>query len=251
MSRTLVIGDIHGGFKALQQIFERAEVTDNDRFIFLGDYVDGWSESSQVIRFLMELSQKHDCIFIRGNHDAWCEDWLSVGNTPDMWLFNGGKSTIESYNDYSLEDLDLHLEFFQRMKSYHIDHNNRLFIHAGYSSMHGPEKEVYSSNYRWDRTLWEMAVAMDKKLEKNSVLYPKRLLLYREIFIGHTPTIDIGINHPANKANIWNIDTGAAYTGSLSMMDIDTKEVWQSDPLPSLYPSEKGRNSDVIGNKTL
>ncbi|RQO39505.1 serine/threonine protein phosphatase [Chryseobacterium sp. KBW03] len=242
MSRTLVIGDIHGGFKALQQVLERAAVTENDQLIFLGDYVDGWSESSQIIQFLLKLSEKQECIFIKGNHDAWCEDWLALGQNPDVWLFNGGKSTIESYADYSLEELDIQLEFFQRMKNYHIDDQNRLFIHAGYASMHGPEREVYSSNYRWDRTLWETAVAMDKKLENNSELYPKRLLLYKEIFIGHTPTLDIGIKTPANKANIWNMDTGAAYTGSLSIMDIDSKQFWQSDPLPSLYPNEKGRN---------
>ncbi|PKF75154.1 metallophosphoesterase [Chryseobacterium sp. PMSZPI] len=242
MSRTLVIGDIHGGFKALQQIFERAEVSHDDKLIFLGDYVDGWSESSQVIQFLIELSEKQDCIFIKGNHDAWTEDWLDTGNGPDVWLLNGGKSTVESYNNYSHEDKRIHFEFIQQMKNYHIDEQNRLFIHAGYSSMHGPEKEVYDSNYRWDRTLWETAVAMDKKLEKNSELYPKRLLLYNEIFIGHTPTLYIGLKTPAHKANIWNMDTGAAFTGALSIMDIDTQEFWQSDPLPSLYPNEKGRN---------
>ncbi len=246
MNRTLVIGDIHGGAKALQQVLKRAEVTPDDRLIFLGDYVDGWSESSQVIQSLIELSEKQDCIFIKGNHDVWCEDWLARGEGPGVWLSNGGKSTVESYEKYSPEDLEIHLEFFQRMKSYHVDDQNRLFIHAGYSSMHGPEKEVYSSNYRWDRTLWETAVAMDKKLQKHSILYPKRLLLYKEIFIGHTPTLDIGSKTPVQKANIWNMDTGAAFTGALSIMDIETNEFWQSDPLPFLYPDEKGRNGDVL-----
>ncbi|MEY8758199.1 metallophosphoesterase family protein [Chryseobacterium tongliaoense] len=242
MKRTLVIGDIHGGFKALKQVFERAGVTQEDQLIFLGDYVDGWSESFQIIQFLIELSEKQQCIFIKGNHDVWCEDWLSMEATPEVWLFNGGKSTVESYTTYSSEEKLLHLDFFQRMKNYFIDDKNRLFIHAGYSSMHGPEKEVYSSNYRWDRTLWETAVAMDKKLSKDSELYPKRLLLYNEIFIGHTPTLDLGIQYPLNKANIWNLDTGAAYSGALSIMDVNTKEFWQSDPLPSLYPNERGRN---------
>lgn len=242
MNRTLVIGDIHGGCKALQQAIERAEVTSGDRLIFLGDYVDGWSESSDVIRYLIEISKTQDCIFIKGNHDAWCEDWLSAEQAPDMWLLSGGKRTVESYAGYSSEEMNVHLEFFQRMKNYYVDDQNRLFIHAGFASMHGPQKEVYSSNYRWDRTLWETAVAMDKKLTKNSELYPKRFLLYNEIYIGHTPTIEIGITTPAHKANIWNIDTGAAYTGALSIMDIDTKEFWQSDPLPSLYPNENGRN---------
>ncbi|WP_261510499.1 metallophosphoesterase family protein [Chryseobacterium paludis] len=242
MKRTLVIGDIHGGFKALIQVLERAKVTADDQLIFLGDYVDGWSESSQIIKFLMELSKTQDCIFIKGNHDAWCEDWFLSGEKADAWLFNGGRKTVESYETYSLEDLEKHLEFVQRMRNYYVDDQNRLFIHAGYSSMHGPEKEMYMSNYRWDRTLWETAVAMDKKLTKNSELYPKRLLLFKEIFIGHTSTTELGITYPLNKANIWNLDTGAAYTGPLSIMDVETKEFWQSDPLTSLYPDERGRN---------
>lgn len=242
MKRTLVIGDIHGGFRALEQVLERANNTDYDRLIFLGDYVDGWSESSHIIEFLIALSEKQECIFIKGNHDAWCEDWLSLNKSPQVWLIHGGQKTVESYNGYSVDDEKKHLYFFQQMKNYHVDDKNRLFIHAGYSSMHGPEKEVYSSNYRWDRTLWETAVSMDKKLSTNSELYPKRLLLYNEIFIGHTPTLDLGVKIPLNKANIWNMDTGAAYTGSLSIMDVDTKEFWQSDPLPSLYPDENGRN---------
>lgn len=242
MGRTLAIGDIHGGFKALIQVLERAGVTENDTLIFLGDYVDGWSGSSRVIQFLMELSGRQECIFIKGNHDAWCEDWLCFGRSENVWLSNGGKSTVTSYSEYDREDLDRHLEFFQNLKNYYVDENNRLFIHAGYSSMHGPEKEVYSSNYRWDRTLWETAIAMDGKLSKNSALYPKRLLLYTEIFIGHTPTLYLGSTKPVHKANVWNLDTGAAFTGPLSVMDINTKEYWQSDPLPDLYPDESGRN---------
>lgn len=242
MKRTLVIGDIHGGFRALEQILERAGVTKDDQLIFLGDYVDGWSESSTVIQFLIKLSEKQVCIFIKGNHDAWCEDWLAYGHTPEVWLSNGGKSTVDSYSGYPPEILKTHSAFFGKMKNYHVDEKKRLFIHAGYSSMHGPEKEVYSSNYRWDRTLWETAVAMGKKMSRNSELYPKRLLLYNEIFIGHTPTLYLGVKEPVNKGNIWNLDTGAAFTGVLSVMDVDTKEFWQSDPLPALYPDEKGRN---------
>ena len=57
MSRTLVIGDIHGGLRALHQIFERANVSKEDTLIFLGDYVDGWSESPDVLDFLIEFFQ--------------------------------------------------------------------------------------------------------------------------------------------------------------------------------------------------
>jgi len=240
--RTLVIGDIHGGYRALLQVLERANVTKEDTLIFLGDYVDGWSESAETIQYLIELSRKQKCIFIKGNHDVWCHEWLLDPEIENhIWFRNGGKETITSYlsNDF---DTTTHLEFYKNLKNYYVDVKNRLFIHAGFSSMKGPANEVYLTNYRWDRTLWEMAIVMDKRVEKHSSLYPNRLKLYSEIYIGHTPTIHYSQDIPMQGINVWNIDTGAAFTGKLTILDIDTKEFWQSDPLPTLYPAEKGRN---------
>ena len=37
------------------------------------------------------------------------------------------------------------------------------------------------------------------------------------------------------RHNVWNLDTGAGFNGRVTMMDIDTKIFWQSDPIPSLY----------------
>jgi serine/threonine protein phosphatase 1 len=66
--------------------------------------------------------------------------------------------------------------------------------------------------------------------------------LYHEIYIGHTPTVRIGETIPVNAANVWNVDTGAAFKGPLTILDVDTKEFWQSDALNDLYPNENGRN---------
>jgi serine/threonine protein phosphatase 1 len=240
--RTLVIGDIHGGLKGLIQVMERANVTQNDTLIFLGDYVDGWSESAQVVQFLIELEQNQHCIFIKGNHDDYCEEWLREGELDKHWIFHGGASTLKSYENIPDNEQLMHLNFFERMKLYHVDEQNRLFLHAGFTSMNGPSHEFHSSNYKWDRTLWEMALTMDKHIKKDSKFYPKRLLQFNEIYIGHTPTLNYDITTPMQGCNVWNVDTGAAFWGSLTMMDIDTKEFWQSDALLSLYPNEKGRN---------
>jgi serine/threonine protein phosphatase 1 len=241
-ARTLVIGDIYGAYRALVQVLDRVKITENDTLIFLGDYVDGWSQSKQVIDYLLELELKCKCIFIKGNHDVWCEEWLSSGKTNDVWLFHGGSFTVNSYQNLSSLEKSKHLDFYSRMKNYHVDENNKLFIHAGFSSMHGPSKEVYSSNYNWDRTLWEMALSVDKNIPLNSVRYPKRLKLFNEIFIGHTPTIDFGSFEPMNSVNVWNVDTGAAFQGKLSVIDAESKQFWQSDVVRELYPEEKGRN---------
>jgi serine/threonine protein phosphatase 1 len=244
MKRTLVIGDIHGGLRALIQVFERASVSKNDTLIFLGDYVDGWSDSAQVMDYIIGLSEEQSCVFIKGNHDAWCEALLRTGIGDSTWLFNGGQSTVESYSLFDSADKVRHLNFFEEMKYYVVDELNRLFIHAGFTSMHGPKQEFYSSNFTWDRTLWEMALTMDKRIKRDSLLFPKRLKLFHEIYIGHTPTLLYTVDIPMQGCNVWNIDTGAAFSGKLTVMDVDTKQFWQSDPLTLLYPGESGRNRD-------
>lgn len=242
MKRTLVFGDIHGGLKALVQLLERVSPAENDRLLFLGDYVDGWSESAFVIEFLIGLSQKHECIFIRGNHDVWCQEWLANNVVNEIWFLHGGKSTIESYQNIAIATKQKHLDFFNAMKDYFVDENNNLYIHAGFSSMHGPSKEHYQTNFSWDRTLWEMALTMDNRIKKDSLSYPKRLLLFNEIYIGHTPTLHYDVDVPMQGCNVWNIDTGAGFHGKLSCIDVATKEFWQSDVVQTFYENEKGRN---------
>ena len=83
---------------------------------------------------------------------------------------------------------------------------------------------------------------LDVSIPKDSFFYPKRFTLYNEIYIGHTPVTRIGKTIPIQKACVWNLDTGAAFKGPLTIMDVDTKEFWQSEPLNELYFNEKGRN---------
>lgn len=240
--KTVVIGDIHGGLKALEQVIEKANLPSDSKYIFVGDYVDGWSQSAEVVSFLLKFSQEHKCVFIRGNHDDLLFRYLSTGESNPMWLSQGGNSSIESYSQLSRSELEIHLQFFQNLENYHIDQENRLFVHAGFTNQQGPQNEFYKNLVYWDRTLWEMVCAMDTSLSKESDSYPKRLKLFKEIFIGHTPVTRVGFEKPAHYANVWNVDTGAAYKGKLSMLDVDSKELWQSDPVYTLYPKEKGRN---------
>lgn len=241
--RTFAIGDIHGGLKALIQVLNKLELKDGDKIIFMGDYVDGWSESAQVIQFLMDLSQKFDCIFIKGNHDVWCENWLKKSSDVNpSWYIHGGKETMESYEGFSEDEKKLHLNFFQNLPLYHLDDDNRLFLHAGFTSLHGVEKEKFPELFYLDRSLWEMLLVMDRSIPKDSIFYPKRLQHYKEIYIGHTPTTNYDESSPINIESVWNIDTGAAFKGKITGINIDTKAYFQSDNLPSLYPDEKGRN---------
>ncbi|MBA3985321.1 MAG: serine/threonine protein phosphatase [Flavobacteriales bacterium] len=242
MKRTLVVGDIHGGLKALQQVLLKAEINTKDTVIFVGDYVDGWSDSPDVVTFLIDFSKKNKCIFIRGNHDDLCHKWLLKDEIPEQWLQHGGKETMQEYKKLSKKEKKAHIDFFNNMVDYYTDSKDRLFVHAGFQNQHGPEYEFHKTAFYWDRTLWEMAIAVNKNLSPQDIRYPKRLLLYKEIFIGHTPVTRIGKTTPYQAENVWNVDTGAAFKGTVSILDADSKNFWQSDPVWQLYPGENGRN---------
>ena len=242
MSNTFVIGDIHGGLKALQQVISRANVTGSDKLIFLGDYVDGWSETPAVLDFLIDLSATYSCVFMQGNHEEMLIKWLKKEDDNELWRFHGGEATVQAYQNIPLKTIEKHISFLEKLNEYYIDDKNRLFVHAGFTHLKGVAFEYFRGMLWWDRTLWETAMAVDGNLSADSVRYPQRLKLYKEIYVGHTPVIRFGASAPMNFANVWNVDTGAAFTGKLSILNVDTKEYWQSDSLPDLYPAEKGRN---------
>ncbi len=241
--RTLVVGDIHSGVRALEQLIERAAVTTFDKLIFLGDYVDGWSTAAETISFLLKLQKTHNCIFIRGNHDELCYNWLTTRQENSIWLQHGGAATKASYEKETKQTIAAHLLFYENLKNYYLDTKNRLFLHAGFTNLKGVAHEHFDTTFYWDRTLWELVRSLNPKLSMNDDHYPSRLKHYKEIYIGHTP---ISKKHtkvvPTKFVNVWNLDTGAAFKGPLSMLDVNSKEIWQSDPVSTFYPYENGRN---------
>ncbi|WP_264559967.1 metallophosphoesterase family protein [Flavobacterium sp. N2270] len=240
--RKFVIGDIHGGFKALKEVINEINLTSTDRLIFLGDYVDGWSESPEVLDFLIELQKNSNCVFIKGNHDDLLLNYLKNKTYNDEWFKHGGESTINAYKKIDAQKIKHHISFLENLKDYYIDEENRLFIHAGFTNLKGVEFEFFKPLFYWDRTLWETALSLNPNLSIEDNLYPDRFKLYKEIYIGHTPVTRIYETVPVNKACVWNIDTGAAFKGPLTILNIETKEYWQSEPLNVLYPNEMGRN---------
>lgn len=245
--RILVIGDIHGSAKALTQCLDRANVTEDDVIIQLGDVADGWSETSECVDILLDLQKTNECHFIRGNHDVWVYDWFNYGRQPIIWTTQGGDATIDSYiKSQNIADLE-HKKFWDNQKDYYIDNQNRLFIHAGWYYIFTTFEEGYkmpvnagsiAKECHWDRDIWLGAKSGHRE---NSFKATKR---FNEVYIGHTALTSKDLKlppQPQQACNVWNLDTGCGWNGVLTIMDIDTKEYWQSDFSKNLYPDEKGR----------
>lgn len=97
MSKTFVIADIHGGFRALKQCFERSGFDYRaDTLICLGDTVDGWCQSKQCIDELLKIKNLIHC---SGNHDCLSMDTEIL--TLKGWKFF--KELTDSDKVYSLD----------------------------------------------------------------------------------------------------------------------------------------------------
>lgn len=231
MVRRLCLGDIHGGYIALLQCFERSNFDyEKDQLIVLGDIVDGWPDVRECFEELMKIK---NLVYINGNHDMWALDYFKTWATPEIWTAQGGKATMKSFEGYIKDD---YIKFLEKAKNYYLTDDNKLFVHGGINPKVAVEKHP-TDNLMWDRDLLYYA----KKLKTRG--QEKKLSEYDEIYIGHTSTWSWS-QEPAKLCNVWCMDQGGGWEGKLSIIDIDTKEFWQSDLAPDLYPEVvNARNS--------
>jgi serine/threonine protein phosphatase 1 len=223
--KRFVIGDIHGAHKALQQCLQRAGFNyKTDLLISLGDICDGWPETNQAVDELLKIKNLN---YILGNHDYLALQWMQHGIKDEIWLDQGGIATLQSYHEKVNER---HKAFFEQALPYLII-DNKLFVHAGFNPLRRMEDQTLE-HFLWDRNLARIAIDFyTKRIETP-------LTGYDEVYIGHTP---ITSGRPLNSCGVWLMDTGAGWSGVLSMMNIDSKEIFTSDPVPSLYPGVEGR----------
>ena len=233
IKRTLVIGDMHGAHKALLQCLQRSGFDhEKDRLIVLGDVCDGNPGVKACIEELLKI--KH-CDLISGNHDLWALAWAKRGEKPEAWIGQGGNQTIEAYGGGPMPQP--HVDFLSQARLW-IELENKLFVHAGFD----PGREIAQQEpdfLLWDRSLVEKAWV---KAQQDPGF---RFSSYEDIFVGHTPTQRFAARrgpgtltpdkkaqqgpHPLFLCNVILLDTGAGWSGKLTIMDVSTHEYWQSD----------------------
>lgn len=226
--RTLVVGDIHGAHKALVQVLQRAEFdAETDRLICLGDVCDGWPETFECIETLCVYQKlmEERFIFILGNHDEWALQWMRTAAAEHAWVCQGGRATQDSYIRAGGMPAH-HIQFLARAELAYVDEErNYLFVHAGIEP--GIDlKDQARDVLLWDRDLWHWYSKQ-----------PDCRTGYEKVFIGHTSQK----GGPFRQHEVWNLDTGAGWSGYLTVMDADTQEYWQSDLVKDLYPEVEGR----------
>lgn len=235
--KTFAIGDIHGAHKALVQCLKRSGFDyEKDRLIALGDVCDGFPQVKECIDELLKI--RH-CDYIIGNHDLWALDWAVHGDKPTIWVSQGGRQTLESYAGGPMPKA--HVDFLKHAHLW-VEYNNKLFVHGGID----PNRKIEKHDVQflaWDRSLVESAWNKSQKDPKY------KFSRYDEIFVGHTTTQWVAVGKakmdpgttPIFLCNVVMLDTGAGWSGKLTIMDVDSHEYWQSDATPELYGMEGRR----------
>lgn len=223
------MGDIHGEIGKLLACLEAVNFDyNNDQLIQLGDVCDRGPNSYAVVEELLKI--KH-LIAIRGNHDQCFMESIETGR--NMLYDQGGRETLLSYTRHTNCDgdptkiPDNHQLFYRNQLPYYIDEQNNLFIHGGFNRHEKLEKQSENIFY-WDRDFFMSALSFHSMKNNKHTFRIKEN--FNHIYIGHTPTTYWDVTTPITVANITNMDTGSGKgkDGRLTIMNLDTKKLWQA-----------------------
>lgn len=125
------IGDIHGCLDPLKEFFDSYPYTEDNFYIFLGDYLDRGIQNKEVLEFLFTLQNKKNVLFLEGNHEQWLR-YYSQEDVDKISSSEFVKYTIPQIESLDKKDIR---EFCRRLGqlAYYQFKDNVYFVnHAGY-----------------------------------------------------------------------------------------------------------------------
>lgn len=136
MSKTYVIGDLHGRFDLLAKALN--VIPESGTIITLGDYIDRGPQSCEIIETLRER-QSEKFISLMGNHEDMMIQCLE-GRAPIGWWYgNGGDATEVSYIQAGRSIYD-DIKWVAGLPLVFED-KHRIYVHAGIDPQISLEKQ--------------------------------------------------------------------------------------------------------------
>ena len=215
MGKIFAIGDIHGCLSKLEALITRIEIDRcNDTLVFIGDYIDRGPDSKGVIEFVLDLRERFGTVVcLKGNHEEMFLNYVCHGTDKDLYLLNGGDTTIASYGyreipeGVQIDVPETHMSFFKSLLLWY-ETAQYIFVHAGLRDRI-PLEDQDSRDLLWIRY----------EFIHSSCDFGKTVVF------GHTPTSHA---EPLFLPGRIGIDTGAVYGGPLTCVELPTQRVYQA-----------------------
>jgi serine/threonine protein phosphatase 1 len=215
--RRIIIGDVHGFYSALCQLFNLLQIQSGDQVYFVGDLIDRGPQSKQVLDFVRE--QRYPCVM--GNHERLLLDALTLpahSDAMENWTHSGGEATLKSFANRCSKAIALIRTYQSWLESLplFIEQEDLFIVHAGVN----PRRAIHQqdpNDFYWIRKPFHTA--------------PNRYFPDKTIITGHTPTVGFGLSagQIAAGPQWFDIDTGVHMTqsGWLSALSWETQQVFQ------------------------
>lgn len=72
-----IFGDIHGCIEPIKAFFKENPFSENNKYIFVGDYIDRGIQNKETLEFFIEISKNKNVLCLEGNHEAWLRYYSS------------------------------------------------------------------------------------------------------------------------------------------------------------------------------
>lgn len=212
------VGDIHGRVDLLADLLARIDPDQDQKIVFLGDYVDRGPDSAAALQLLFELQQRRpdQIVCLMGNHERMMCDFMDDPlDRGAIWLRNGGMATLASYG---ITDIGAKPTADQTIKACEA---LEAALPADIATWLARLPLSWNSG-----NVWCAHAAMDPEVDpgrqqSRTLLWGNRAFLdaprQDEICVIHGHTI---VDRPVNMNSRIAIDTGAYRTGKLTAAHI-------------------------------
>lgn len=238
MTRTIVVGDIHGCYDELMELLEKIgwnpSSSEPDVLVLAGDLVDRGPKSLEVVRWARESHAKHGNLVrcVVGNHDERYPRYaknLERKHRNPSYVVNMrlDKSKKDLFSTLTKEDLS----YLQNLPSY-IQFGNWVVVHAGLEPKKSLEEQdpgkMQHIRYVDPLTLKTKGLTEDYDQPTGTVYWTEVYDLPYNVVYGHmvhsleNPRFDKG---PQGQVLV-GLDTGSCFGGALSAYVLETGEVF-------------------------
>lgn len=194
MTRTIVIGDVHGCYFELTALLDEIGVHRDDRLVFVGDLITKGPANREVLEF---IRQSRNCESVLGNHEYLL---LRYYHGESVKLEPAHLQTIAELG----KDFGDYMDWVSRLPLY-VDLGDYLVIHAGIRPGRALEKQTVE-----DLTQLRTLDSANPENRKGTPWF-ERYRGDKIIIFGHRV-----FDCPLLRDNAIGIDTGCVYGGRLT-----------------------------------